>query len=94
MEVARLDNPAEAREVWSERAKQASELARMGRASPEALSTNFERVRDQMKMVGASGRLRDKIPLDQVYDLSFAQRAYEEIQASKWDAMRYAYTRK
>lgn len=94
MEVARIDNPAEAREIWSERTKQASELARMGRASPEALSSNIERVRDQMKMVGASGRARDKMALDQVYDLTFAQKAYEEIQASKWDALRYSYARK
>ncbi len=91
MEVARINNPNEAREVWSERNKQASELARMGRASDEALMTNVERVRDQMKMVGAGVRVKEKMTLDQVYDFSFVQKAYEEIQASKWDPMRYGY---
>jgi ABC-type nitrate/sulfonate/bicarbonate transport system substrate-binding protein len=36
MELARINSSAEARDVWAERSKQASELARMGRASPEA----------------------------------------------------------
>lgn len=94
MEVLRLSNPNEAREIWSERFKQASELAQVGRASDEALTTNIERVRDQMKMVGASSRAKEKLALDQVYDFSFVKKAYEEIQASKWDAMRYDYVKK
>jgi ABC-type nitrate/sulfonate/bicarbonate transport system substrate-binding protein len=94
MELARINSPAEARDVWTERSKQASELARMGRASPEALMTNVERVRDQMKMAGAGARLKEKTTLDQVYDLSFAQKAYDDIQASKWDPMRYEYAKR
>jgi ABC-type nitrate/sulfonate/bicarbonate transport system substrate-binding protein len=43
----------EATEFWTERTKQASELAKIGRASDEALATNIDRVMDQMKMVGA-----------------------------------------
>jgi hypothetical protein len=66
----------------------------MGRASDEALMTNIERVRDQMKMVGASSRVKENLALDQVYDFSFVKKAYEEIKASKWDAMRYEYTPK
>lgn len=94
MEAARITNPAEAREVWSERNKQASELARMGRASDEALMTNIDRVRDQMKMVGAGSRIKENLGLDQVYDFSFVRKAYEEIQASKWDPMRYEYVKR
>ena len=94
MEVARLPNLDDAKEVWSERTKQASELAQMGRASDEALMTNIERVRDQMKMVGAGARVREKIALDQVYDFTFVKKAYEEIQASKWDPMRYEYAKR
>ena len=94
MEVLRLTNASEAREIWRERAKQASELAQVGRASDEALTTNIDRVREQMKMVGASGRIKEKLSLNQVYDFSFVKKAYEEIQASQWDAMRYEYMRK
>ena len=49
----------EAKEIWRERDKQASELAKIGRASEEAMKTNIERVRDQMQMVGAAGRVRE-----------------------------------
>ena len=73
---------------------QASELAQVGRASEDALMTNIERVRDQMKMVGAAARLREKITLDQVYDFSFVKKAYDEIQASKWDPLRYEYAKR
>lgn len=94
MEVMRMSNANEAREIWTARYKQASELAQVGRASDEALMTNIERVRDQMKMVGAGARFKEKLALDQVYDFSFVKKAYEEIQASKWDAMRYDYVKK
>ena len=94
MEVLRLSNFNEAREVWTERTKQASELAKIGRASDEALAANIDRVRDQMKMVGASSRIKEKLGVDQVYDFSFVRKAYEEIRASKWDPMRYEYVKR
>ena len=94
MEVLRLTHVNEAAEFWSERTKQASELAKIGRASDEALATNIDRVREQMKMVGASGRIKEKLALDQVYDFSFVKKAYDEIRASKWDPMRYEYAKR
>lgn len=94
MEVLRLTNVSEAKEFWAERTKQASELAKTGRASDEALTTNIDRVRDQLKMVGASSRTKEKLTLDQVYDFSFVKKAYEEIRTSKWDPMRYEYIKK
>jgi ABC-type nitrate/sulfonate/bicarbonate transport system substrate-binding protein len=94
MEVLRLTHVNEAAEFWSERTKQASELAKIGRASDEALATNIDRVREQMKMVGASRRIKEKLALDQVYDFSFVKKAYEEIRASKWDPMRYEYAKR
>ena len=94
MEVLRLTNVSEAKEFWAERTKQASELAKAGRASDEALTTNIERVRDQLKMVGASSRVKEKLTLDQVYDFSFVKKAYEEIRTTKWDPLRYEYVKK
>jgi len=94
MEVLRLPHVSEATEFWTERTKQASELAKIGRASDEALATNIDRVKDQMKMVGASSRIKDKLTLEQVYDFSFVKKAYEEIRASKWDPMRYEYAKR
>ena len=94
MEVLRLTHVNEAAEFWAERTKQASELAKVGRASDEALATNIDRVREQMKMVGASSRIKEKLALDRVYDFSFVKKAYEEIQASKWDPMRYEYAKR
>jgi ABC-type nitrate/sulfonate/bicarbonate transport system substrate-binding protein len=94
MEVLRLPNPNEAREVWNERTKQASELAKIGRASDEALATNIDRVKEQMKVVGAASRTKEKLALDQVYDFSFVKKAYEEIRMSKWDPMRYEYVKR
>jgi ABC-type nitrate/sulfonate/bicarbonate transport system substrate-binding protein len=94
MEVLRLSNVSEAKEFWAERTKQASDLAKVGRASEEALATNIDRVQDQLKMVGASSRAKDKLSLDQVYDLSFVKKAYEDLRASKWDPMRYEYVKR
>jgi ABC-type nitrate/sulfonate/bicarbonate transport system substrate-binding protein len=94
MEVLRLHDLSEAKEVWQERSKQSSELAKIGRASDENLTTNIERVREQMRMVGAQSKLKGTISLDQVYDFSFAKKAYDEIRASKWDPMRYDYSKR
>jgi hypothetical protein len=94
MEVLRLTHANEAAEFWTERTKQATELAKIGRASDEALAANIDRVKDQMKMVGASSRIKDKLTLDQVYDFSFVKKAYEEIRASKWDPMGYEYVKR
>jgi ABC-type nitrate/sulfonate/bicarbonate transport system substrate-binding protein len=93
METLRLTDLNEAREVWQERTKQSSNLAKVGRASEEVMTANVERVREQMRMVGAQTRLKGSIALDQIYDFSFAKRAYEELRASKWDASRYEYVR-
>jgi ABC-type nitrate/sulfonate/bicarbonate transport system substrate-binding protein len=94
MEVLRLSDPNEAREIWAERTKQASEIARMGRASEEAMAANIERVREQIRMANAPSKIKGPVPLDQVYDFSFVKRAYEEIRASKWDASRYEYSKR
>ena len=94
MEVLRLSDPNEAREIWAERTKQASEIAKMGRASDEAMTTNIERVREQMRMANAPSKIKGPVALDQVYDFSFVKRAYEEIKASKWDASRYEYVKR
>jgi len=51
-------------------------------------------VREQMRAVGATSRVKGPVTLDQVYDFSFVKRAYEEIRASKWDPMRYEYRKR
>jgi hypothetical protein len=52
MEVLRISDIKEAKEIWQERDKQASELAKIGRASEEVMQTNIDRVQAQMKSVG------------------------------------------
>jgi hypothetical protein len=94
MEVLRIGDFKEAKEIWRERDKQASELAKIGQASDEVMTINIERVREQMRAVGATNRLRAPVSLDQVYDFSFVKKAYEEIRASKWDPLRYEYAKK
>jgi ABC-type nitrate/sulfonate/bicarbonate transport system substrate-binding protein len=94
LEVLRMSDPNEAREIWTERTKQASEIAKMGRASEEAMAANIDRVREQMRMANAPSKIKGPVALDQVYDFSFVKRAHEEIKASKWDASRYEYSRR
>jgi len=94
MEALRINDFNEAKEIWRERDKQASDLAKIGRASEEVMTTNIERVREQMRAVGATSRIKGPVTLDQVYDFSFVQRAYDEIRASKWDPMRYEYSKR
>ena len=93
-EVLRIADFNEAKEIWRERDKQASDIAKTGRASEEVMTTNIERVREQMRGVGATSRIKGPVTLDQVYDFSFVKKAYDEIRASKWDPMRYEYTKK
>jgi NitT/TauT family transport system substrate-binding protein len=94
MEVLRLPDFDQAREIWSDRVKQSSDLAKIGIASEETMTVNVDRVREQMRMVGAGQRLKSSISLDQVYDFSFAKKAYEELKAKKWDVMRYEYSKR
>ena len=93
-EVLRIADFNEAKEIWGERDKQASEIAKTGRATEEVMMTNIERVREQMRAVGAASRIKGPVSLDQVYDFSFVKKAYEEIRTSKWDPMRYEYAKK
>ena len=94
MEVLRLNDFNEAKEIWRERDKQASDLAKIGQASEEVMTTNIERVREQMRSVGATSRVKGPVTLDQVYDFSFVKKAYEDIRASKWDPMRFEYSKR
>ena len=57
MEVLRINDLNEAKEIWRERDKQASDIAKIGRASEEVMVTNIERVREQMRAVGATSRV-------------------------------------
>lgn len=94
MEVLRINDFNEAKEIWRERDKQVSEIAKTGQASEDVMMVNIERVRDQMRAVGAVTRVKGAVTLDQVYDFSFVKKAYDEIRASKWDPMRYEYTKR
>ena len=94
MEVLRINDFNEAKEIWHERDKQVSEIAKTGQASEDVMMTNIERVRDQMRAVGAVTRVKGPVTLDQVYDFTFVKKAYDEIRASKWDPMRYEYTKR
>lgn len=94
MEVLRLSDFEQAREIWSDRTKQSSDLAKIGRASEETMAVNIERVREQMRMVGGVQKLKGPIALDEVYDFSFVKKAYEELKAKKWDPVRYEYSKR
>ena len=94
MELLRLSDFNEAREIHRQRDKESSDLAKIGQASEESMIANIERVREQMRAMGAPTRVKGAVSLDQVYDFSFVKKAYEEIRASKWDPMRYEYTKK
>ena len=58
------------------------------------MQTNIDRVQAQMKSVGETSRAKGPVTLDQVYDFSFVKKAYEELRASKWDPMRYEFSKK
>jgi len=94
METLRLSDFNEAKEIWRERDKEASEIAKTGRASEEAMQVNIDRVSEQMRAVGAANRIKGPVTLDRVYDFSFVKKAYDEIRASKFDPMRYEYAKK
>jgi hypothetical protein len=43
---------------------------------------------------GTGTPIKQKLAIDQVYDLSFVKKAYEDIRTGKWDPMRYEYVKK
>ena len=92
MESLALSDEAEGKEIWEERVRRASEIAQVGRATDEAMATNLERVKEQMRLSGAPKA--KEVTVDQVYDFSFVKRAYEELIAQKWDPMKYRYVKK
>ena len=94
MEALAMSDEVATREIWEERAKRASDIARVGRATEEAMVTNIERVKEQMRMAGAIPKIKGELTPDQVYDFSFVKRAYDELVAQKWDPMKYRYVRK
>jgi ABC-type nitrate/sulfonate/bicarbonate transport system substrate-binding protein len=93
MEALALSDEAEVKDIWHERTGRASPIAQVGRASDEAMVTNIDRVREQMRLAGALPKGKD-ITVDQVYDFSFAKRAYDELTAQKWDPMKFRYVKK
>jgi hypothetical protein len=93
MEALAITDEAEGREIWEERTRRASEIAQIGRATDEAMQTNIDRVREQMKLAGAQPKMKD-VTLDHVYDFSFAKKVNDELTAQKWDAMKYRYVKK
>ncbi len=94
MEVLGMKDINWARELWNDRLKHASEIARIGRATEEAMIKNIERVSEQMQLAGIKPRFKGLIGLKQVYDFSFAERAYEEFGAIKWDPSNYQYMKR
>ncbi|MBI4529601.1 MAG: ABC transporter substrate-binding protein [Deltaproteobacteria bacterium] len=82
-----------ARNILEELSKRASDLARRGVANEEAMRSNVDRVVQQLQLTGAMPKSKE-ITLDQVYDFSFAKRAYEEISAEGWDPRKYGYSKK
>ncbi len=94
MEILRLNDVNEAREIHRQRDKEASDLAKISLASEESMNANIDRVREQMRAMGAPIRIKGAVTPDQVYDFSFVKKAYEEIRVSKFDPMRYEYSKK
>ena len=76
-------------------ARQASFRASQNRPRQRRGDANqYRPCQAQMKSVGATSRAKGPVTLDQVYDFSFVKRAYEELRASKWDPMRYEFSKK
>jgi ABC-type nitrate/sulfonate/bicarbonate transport system substrate-binding protein len=93
MEALAVSDESEAKEIWEERVRRASDIAQGGRATEEAMATNLERVKEQMRMSAAQAKGKD-ITVDQVYDFSFVKRAHDELVAQKWDPLKYRYVKK
>jgi ABC-type nitrate/sulfonate/bicarbonate transport system substrate-binding protein len=93
MEALALSDEAEVKEIWEERVRRASEIAQAGRATEEAMATNLERVKEQMRTAGAQAKGKD-ITVDQAYDFSFVKRAHDELAAQKWDPLKYRYVKR
>ena len=91
VDVNKLRDPIQARDVYNARLKRSSQLVRIGRVSDETVVQTIERVREQLKMAGTPLKTERSIPIDELVDFSFAKRAYEEIKTEGWDKKKYLY---
>ncbi len=91
VDINKLRDPTQAREVYNARLKRSSELVRIGRVSDETVLQTIERVREQLKLAGTPLKGDRPIRIDDLVDFSFAKRAYEEIKADGWDKKKYSY---
>jgi NitT/TauT family transport system substrate-binding protein len=73
--------------------KRASKTAQRGRATTDDMVSNIDRVKQQLQLTGAMPKSAE-VSINQVYDFSFAQHAYDELARESWDAKRYHYRKK
>lgn len=91
IDVNKLRDPSQARDVYNARLKRSSELVRIGRVSDETVVQTIERVKEQLKVAGTPLKGDRPIRIDELVDFSFAKRAYEEIKSEGWDKKKYLY---
>lgn len=92
MEVMKLTDVNLANDILVELSKFASDTAKKGWASEEDMESNVERVKRQLQLTGVPLKASD-VTLDQVYDFSFAKRAYAEIMNEGWNPQKFRYSK-
>ena len=94
LEATRLADGKLARDTFQARLKRSSELVRIGRLSEEAMIETINRVKKQLELGGVPLKAGKTVKPTDVFDLSFAKRAYKELKAEGWDPKKVRYIKK
>jgi ABC-type nitrate/sulfonate/bicarbonate transport system substrate-binding protein len=91
MEVQAIQDVEFASAAWQARLNRASDAARAGTATREAMLSTIEQFEGQLKTAKAELGGKGSLTPELAFDFSFADRAYRELKSEGWDAKRYTY---
>jgi ABC-type nitrate/sulfonate/bicarbonate transport system substrate-binding protein len=94
MEVQGIQDVEFARAAWQARLSRASDAARSGTGTREAMQSTIEQFEGQLKTAKAEVEAKDPVTPELVFDFSFAHRAYRELKSEGWDPKRYTYKKR
>lgn len=94
MEAEKISDTNVAKDAWAEYLGRFSELARLGKVSEETMAEYKTQMIERLKLADPHLKVKESIRPDEIFDFSFAKRAYEEIKSEGWNAKNYRYIEK
>jgi hypothetical protein len=91
MEVQGIQDAEFARAAWQARLDRASDAARAGTATREAMLSTMDQFEGQLKTAKADLGAKSALTPELAFDFSFAERAQRQLKSEGWDAKKFTY---